>query len=117
MNREARKAALAAMLAVWHDRVAGGVQSSPQAHCEALLDAAMTGLHADTGEGEKGWTPWPDLHVRASRRDDGQFGLEAWRRDRTDHDRWDYTVLLPREVVDKQLATIRAAAGLDCDVC
>ena len=42
----ARKAALAAMLAVWHVRVAGGVQSSPQAHCEALLDAALTGLNS-----------------------------------------------------------------------
>ena len=108
----ARKAALAAMLAVWHVRVAGGVQSSPQDHCEALLDAAMTGLHADTGEGEKGWTPWPDLHVRATR---DPVGLEAWRRN--DHDGWDYTVLLPREVVDANLATIRSAAGLDCDVC
>ena len=45
----ARKAALGAMLAVWHARVAGGVQSSPQAHCEALLDAAMTGLYGAGG--------------------------------------------------------------------
>ena len=122
-DNTARKAALAAMLAVWNDRVVGGVQASPQTHCEALLDAALTGLNSDTDAGEKGWTPWPGLHVRASKlpdRDD--LALEVWRRN--DHDGWDYTVLLPPDVVDARLAMIRAAVPLVherrngwCDAC